>query len=1113
MTIIYSINDYLNHQHINLIKGMKNLFKHLQLAFLALTTLFCISANAQDAPAKLIVRGTVTDKKDNSPVAHVSITEMDADGRTIRGVSSDIDGNFALKINNSRDKISFAYIGFITQTIEIKGRTTINVKLESSSTEMGEVIVVSGPKTNNGNLNVADRDLTTASAKVNAKDLEELGSATIDQALQGRMSGVDISASSGDPGAPISIKIRGTSSINASTNPLIVVDGLPLETTIPSDFNFGTADDQGYAQLLNIAPSDIKEIVVLKDAAATAMWGAKGASGVLLITTKRGGIGKPVLTYTAREIISKQPRVIPLLNGDQYSNLIPEEFMNRNGVPLNTLTIKEFAYDKNDPYYYNNYSQNTDWLGAITRLGLTHDHNLSMTGGGEKARYFASLGYYYQTGTTIGTSLTRINTRVNLDYVVSERIKFRTDFAYTYTDNPKSYYPGSASNELRNVAINKMPNMSIYEYNEQGVLTGNYFSPASNIQGQYPSTYNPVAMANTAKNRTIGNRITPTFNVQYDIIPKTLVATADIRFDVNNTKNNTFLPQIATGRPTTETVVNRAYDGDVDAFNVQTKTNLLFTPRLPKNHTLSSVLSIQTYDNKSLSNQAMTSNTASSLLQDASTPARTTNTELGVSAGYSQTRTLGALINAQYGFKGKYIVNVGLRGDATSRLSPSNRFKLFPSISTRWRVSGESFMKKLTFINDLSLRASYGLSGNSPKYDYSFYSSYSNFGWTYQGQSGVYPSSVELSNLRYEVINGKNLGLNLIVLKNKVNIDVEVYKNTTRDLLFYGLKIPTFNGYSSVDMNGGTLDNQGWEFSILASVVKKPTWTLDFNFNVSHNENVLRSVSPFITTRSGDVTTNGSYLALLQLNNPYGSIYGYRYKGVYEDADATIATDANGKKIIGPNGQAVYMRFNYPKTDYLFQAGDAKYDDINHDGSIDYKDVVYLGNSNPAYTGGFGPTVSYKKNWKFSAFFNFRSNYKVVNGTKITTTNMYGFNNQSIAVLRRWRKPGDKTDIPRALYASGYNWLGSDRYVEDASFIRFRSITVRYNLTGEILKRLKMRNISAYLTAENLITFTNYTGQDPEVAPRGISGPFTVVTDNSTTPPVFTLTFGVTASF
>jgi TonB-linked SusC/RagA family outer membrane protein len=1093
---------------------VKKLMLSRLLLSLVLLMLAASSALAQEPTAALIVRGKVTERKDKSPIVHASVAEIDKDGRIIRGVTTDIDGNFALKVSDAKNRISFSYIGFKTVTEAIRGRNNISVALDAGgNADMGEVIVVAQRRTDNGNLAVADRDLTIAASKINAKELEEMSSTSIDQALQGRLAGVDITASSGDPGAGMSIRIRGTSSINAGSNPLIVVDGMPYETQIPSDFNFGTADEQGYAQLLNVAPSDIKEISVLKDAAATAMWGARAANGVLIITTKRGTISKPVLTYTTRLSVSKQPKPIPMLNGNQYSNLIPEEVMNRTGTPLNTLNVKEFAYDPSDPYYYNNYSQNTDWLGAITRLGVITDHNISMSGGGEKATYFASLGYLHQNGTTVGTNLNRITTRINLDYNVSERIKFRTDIAYTFSDNPRNYYPGSSAQEIRNVALNKMPNMSIYEYNEQGQRTPNYFSPSANIQGQYPATYNPVAMARTATNRNIGNRVIPHFNLNYSIIPAVLTATADVQFDINNTKNKSFLPQVATGRPTTETVVNRAYDGDVDGFNVQTKTNLIFTPQLKQNHTLTSLLSIQTYDNKSVSNQVLTSNTASSLLQDPSAPSRTQNQDLAIGAGYGQTRTVGALINAQYGYKGRYIINVGLRGDGNSRFGPSQRYGLFPSVSTRWRLSDEKFMKLFDFINDLSIRGSYGQVGNPPTIDYSFYNLYGTFGWNYQGQGGTYPQSIQLNNLKWEVIHGKNLGFNLIMAKRRVNVDVEIYQNRTKDLIFNNLTVPTFTGYNSVTMNVGTLDNQGWEVNILTTPFKSKDFSIDFNFNISHNENIIREISPFYKSQNGLTTANGQYLTFLQIDNPFGSIYGYKFKGVYKDVEATMATDGTGKKIVGPNGQGVYMRFNYPTTDYIFQPGDAMYEDINKDGNIDYKDVVYLGNSNPKFSGGFGPTLTYKRNLRVTAFFNFRTSYDVVNGTKMTTTNMYGFNNQSTAVLRRWRNPGDVTDIPRALWNAGYNWLGSDRYVEDASFLRFRSLTVRYTMGEKFVKKLGVRNLSAYLTGENMLTFTKYTGQDPEVSPRGISGPFTIVTDNSTTPPVLTMTLGLTASF
>jgi len=260
-------------------------------SYLLITVMSCFIGTAlfaQNAGGEAkVVRGKVINKGTQAPIEHVSVTEVDADGRIVKGANTDIEGNFALKLANPAHKLSFSYIGFKTITYEIKNKTTFNVSMEPGTTDLDEVVIVANRKTDNGNLNISNKDMTVAVARINAKELEEMSSASIDQALQGRLAGVDITSTSGDPGAGMSIRIRGTSSINANTNPLIVVDGMPYETSIPSDFNFGTADDQGYAQLLNIAPSDIKEITVLKDAAATAMWGSRAANGVLLITTKR----------------------------------------------------------------------------------------------------------------------------------------------------------------------------------------------------------------------------------------------------------------------------------------------------------------------------------------------------------------------------------------------------------------------------------------------------------------------------------------------------------------------------------------------------------------------------------------------------------------------------------------------------------------------------------------------------------------------------------------------------------------------------------------------------------------------------------------------------------
>lgn len=1074
----------------------------------------CIGVQAQQPNAATegtVIRGKIVDKKTKEGMQGVSISELDADGRIVKGATTDIEGNYVLRVLNPKHKISISYVGYKTTTLNSNGRTNIDVQLESGEQDMNEVIVMAARRVDNGMNQVAERNLTTSVARIDAKQLEEMQAASIDQALQGRLAGVDITATSGDPGAAMNIRIRGVSSINSTGNPLIVVDGMPYETEIPGDFNFGTADEQGYAQLLNISPADINTITVLKDAAATAVWGSRAANGVLVITTKRGARGKPSLTYTFKGSAALRPDAIPMLNGDQYSTLIPEIFMNRNGSTLNTQTVREFNYDPNDPYWFHNYSNNTNWIDAISRQGYLQDHTLSMNGGGEKARYFASIGYFDQTGNTIGTALKRINTRINLDYTISEKIKIFTSIAYTHTNQNRNYL---SSNEgaIRGIAYIKMPNMSIFEYDELGNPTPNYFSPASNIQGAYSRIYNPVAMANEARFSVLGERVVPRFQVDYNLIRGRLRATFDVQFDINNTQNSSFLPQIATGRPNTETVVNRAYNGDIDMFSVTTRTNLAYTPRFQNpNHDVSVNLNVFTNDFKSVNQEIMTSNTASSLLVDPAVPSRTQNSELRSVSGMAQSRSIGAVIVGRYSFKDKYIFEGSIRGDGNSRFGPDYRYGIFPGASFAWRISDEGFMKKFKSLDDLRFRLSYALSGNAPRSDYTFYNTFSTYGTSYLGANGVYPSSMELRNLRWETVHGGNLGFNVSLFKGRLRSDIDFYRNRTKDLFFNNLQIASYTGFDRVNMNVGTMDNQGWEFALWTQPYKKKDITIGFDFNISSNQNIIREISEFYPSTRGDVGNNGEYMRMLQINNPFGSFYGFRYKGVYTDRQATIAKGADGKPIIGPNGQVVYMRFNYPTVDYLFQPGDAIYEDINNDGNINYMDVVYLGNSNPKLNGGFGPSFAWK-NLRISSFFSFRYDYDIVNGTKMNTTNMAGFDNQSTAVLRRWRKEGDVTDIPRGIIGGGYNWLGSDRYVEDASYLRFRTITARYTFPKKVMDRMKIRNLSAFITAENLYTWTNYTGQDPEVSTRG-ADPFRVAIDYSMTPPSKMFTIGLVAGF
>ena len=1081
---------------------MKRFLTHRFCPAVILCMLLVLHAHAQTGE-RVLVTGRIIDSKDKAPIIGASVIEQDSDKRTISGTVTDIDGNFALRITNPANKLVISYLGYTSRTFDIGSRREFNTSIVSSSTTLTELVIRGTKVTDNGTgLRIDTRDQTTTTVSISSKEIENLAAVSIDQAIQGRLPGVDIVSNSGDPGAGMSIRIRGTATINGDVNPLIIVDGVPFETAVPNNFNFATADQNQYADLLAIAPSDIKDISILKDAAATAVWGSRAANGVLVITTKRGVEGPPRITYTFKGTLNEQPGFIPLLNGDQYSTLIPEMVMNVNGVPLNVAATKELAYDPFDVYFYNNYSQNTNWVDAISQKGTIFDNNVSISGGGNRARYFASVGYVDQEGTTVGTGVSRLNTRLNLDYTVSDKIRFYTSIMYTHSNTD-----AIGQGNLRSVASIKAPNTSIYEYNELGELTPNYFSPASNFQGQYSGIYNPVAMANTAINNSINDRVRPQFNLRYQM-SNAFTFSQDVIFDISNNKSNQFLPQIATGRPFTESTVNRAGGFDSDSYSVTTKSDLFFNPEINDRHSFTGLLSFQTSDSKRVSQGQQVANTSSSFLQDPSLPGLI----LGLDANRSQTRSVAALINGQYKYLDRYMINIALRGDGSSRFGADQRYGVFPSISARYRLSGEPFMQKFSsWLDDFSFRGGYGVSGNPPRSDYSFYGNLVGTRANYLGLAGLIPDNVQLNNLKWEALHGLDGGVTMVLFKNRLNIDLGFYRNRVRDLINTNLAIPSFTGFNSVDLNEGVMENKGMELSIFSTPYKSKNLTVNFNFNIANNINTVLEISPYFQTQSGDVTRNGEYLSLLKTNNPLGSFYGYKFKGVYTDADATRARDAAGNVILSPDGSPVPMRFNYPHTDYLFQPGDAMYEDINKDGNINYQDVVYLGNGFPDFTGGFGPSFNYKGKLSLQAFFSYRLGGKVINQTEMATTNQTNFNNQSTAVLRRWRQEGDVTDMPRALYRQGFNWLGSDRYVDNSTYLRLSSVTLSYTFDKAFANRIKAKNIGFYVTGQNLLTFTRYIGQDPEIG--RLSGIFPLPIDNAVTPPLKMFTLGLTATF
>ncbi len=1085
--------------------------------------LVILSAGAAFAQDKVLIRGRITDKMSKESLIGVSVIEIDKDNRIVGGTQTDLNGNYSLTVKNAADrKLTFSYIGYKTYTASIGSAAVINVQLEEDALALDEVVISAQKKVAIGALNVNERDMTYAYSRVDAKDLEALPVTSIDQALQGRMAGVDIVATSGQPGAGMAIRIRGTASINNSADPLIVVNGIPYETSISSDFDFATADEESYSQLLNISPSDIEDITVLKDAASTALYGSKGANGVLMITTKRGVMGKPRLTYGFKGTVSVARDAIPTLNGNEYTTLILESAANA-GTPLDLTRYPEFARDPNNPYYFYNYGQNTDWVDEIQKTSFKQEHNFALSGGGERATYRVSVGYLNEDGNIVNTNYNRFTTTLNFNYNISNQISVVADVSYVHGEQKNAFMT-----DLLGTTYTKMPNQSIYEYTLSGERTPNYFSPESTPQGDFNKAdmskntggiYNPVAMAYESSRYNINDRVRPIFTLQYKIIPKVLEYTGTVGFDIESKKSKGSLPQAATGRPWTENTVNRSSDADEESFIVQVYNTLAFTPQLTENIKLNTFFKFNTTDKQTDAFAMSSSNAANTWLAHPSNSSRL----ISLSSGKVHERQLQATLFGGFDFYDRYLVSVVVTMDGNSRFGSNYRYGYFPSVSGRWRISSEPYIRDLKFLNDLSFRLSWGQSGKVPDKNYLFYNRYDTYKYPYIDDIGTYPSSMALDNLKWEKTSEWNIGANFIAFNNRINIDFNWYKKTVDDLMFSGVGIPSVSGVSSIYMNVGTMDNQGWELSINTTPYRKKDLQVDFKMVFSRNDNMIRSLSQNIALSTEPSSSNGKYMARIQEGNPLGSFYGFRYDGVYLNQDQTIARDKKGDKIYRWDetgaSNPLQMVFWAPSIAYEFQPGDARYADINHDGNIDYKDIVYLGNANPLVVGGFGPSVKYK-NWALDAYFNFRYNFDVVNETKMNMEKMYNFDNQSTAVLRRWTHPYDNPEdapadiLPRALYNKGYNWLASDRYVEDGSFIKFKSLTLRYNFDKKLVSHLGMSALSLNFTMYNLYTWTNYTGMNPEVSIRNVSKDiYAVGYDKAKAPSNIDFMLGVNVTF
>ncbi len=1106
------------------------ILKSIIMIFALMATM---AVNAQTQTPITSVHGSVSD--DMGPLMGATVCEIDGNGRIIESTITDLNGNFTMRVRNPKDRIRFSYVGMKTITQAIN-KTTFKISMQSA-TQLKEVTIKSQRRVNGNGLPIPQREVANATQTFSMKEVEGMAFTTVDEALQGRIAGLDIISNSGDLGSGSTMRLRGASTLSTLTdsNPLIVVDGNVRSVDL-SSFDMNTANNERFAELLNINPEDISDIRVLKDAAATAIYGSQGGNGVIELTTKRGARGKPRLQYSLKLTGTYQPKGYELLNGDDYTMLLKESYFNPEQSDA-AANIPELNYDPSFSEY-EQYNNNTDWRDAVTQWGLRQNHYVTISGGGEKALFRIGAGYDHETGTMIEQKLQRFSTRVALDYNVSERIRVSTNFALTYTRNDQN------SDGLLDIARRKMPNMSIYEQDPvTGLDTDKYYTMLQSASREFDKNQkdmvNPVASAHLAKNKTTSYDMTPELIIQYQLLGMDadswqLNWRGTVYMNIANRYTNKYYPQ-ELKTVSWEQGVNTTNDNSSKSVSFKTMHTLTLIPAFKnKDHSFMALARFELNSGSSTS-QSLDKSGAPSSIETTQGGGRITN----LSSNYSQNRSMYYTLSAHYAYKGRYIIDGSLRADGTTKFGKNNRWGFFPSLSLKWIISDEPWMEPTKkWLSMFAIRPSWGRTGQQPGQDYLYTSKYGSTS-RYLDMQSMKPNNIRLTDMKWEIHESWNGGIDLGFFNDRLTLTIEGYSQTTTDMLMSNFRIPSNVGFASLPYsNNGKMRNTGWEFHINTNriiTVGKKFW-IDMNANFGNNRNELLELDENLLDNLNTTYTfeNNKTLQRVQLHNPLGAIYGFRYKGVYthnystfknmtpeeraqflaEGKTAPVAMNANGDVIVDGKGDPVRMMFNYTNDatgrNYRFNGGDAIYEDINNDGQINALDIVYLGSSLPKLTGGFGFNFTYG-DWRLSTQFTYRLGNKIINQARLNAEAMIGNDNQSQAVNYRWRKEGDVTTIPRAMYGnnSNYNTLISDRFVEDGSYLRMGYAQLNYNIRRKYAQALGVNRISLYVSANNPFIITKYSGVDPDIS----SGGYAPAIDGNQTPRSRSYTLGLTVEF
>ncbi len=1063
------------------------LFSCLVLMFLS------ISMVAQKVP----VSGTVSDQ--TGPVIGASVIEKG----TTNGTMTDNDGHFTLTVSKGA-VIEISSIGYKTQEITVGAQTNFTVTLSEDNEFLDEVVVV-------GYGSMKKSDLAGASVSMKESDLKGSIISSLDQSLQGRAAGVTAVTTSGAPGSSSSIRVRGQATINANAEPLYVIDGVIVQGGGNTGADFGLGDALGNGKVSTISPlstinpADIVSMEILKDASATAIYGAQGANGVVLITTKHGKSGEAKFSYDGMVAMSRQAVRLNMMNLREYAQYYNE-------------MIEEGDIYETNPYYATPslLGKGTNWQDEIFRTAWQHQHQLSAQGGSDKVQYYVSGSYMDQQGTIIGSNFNRFSVRTNLDAQLKKWLKLGVNATYAITnDNLKL---ADSNQGLIYYSLTTIPDIPVYDVN------GNY---SSTIREGYTSP-NPVALA--MMDEILLKRKKLSGNIYAELTPiKHITWRTELGFDMGESDANRYKPMIDLGG-WVRSQNSISYQKNSNYF-WQLKNYLTYANQWGK-HSVTAMVGQECWESRwnylSGSNTDLPSDEVHNVALATGTPL--------ISSGFGSSAMASFFTRETYNYGDRYLGTYTYRYDGSSNFGPKNRWAGFHSVSLAWRFSNEKFFEPVKkVIDNGKLRLGWGQTGNSSIGSYAWGAAITRMPSALG--MGFRPSNIPNTSIRWESQEQYNVGLDLGFFNGRLNLTVDAYYKRSDDMLM-SMQLPSYmgtqgNGSSKLQApkgNYGSIENKGLEITLDAHPVQLKNFSWDSNFQISFNKNKLLSLSDTENATLVGYGQWGDVVCVSEIGKPLYNFYGYKVEGVYKDLD-DIQNSAKPAKY---PSDGVFSRGN------TVWVGDIKYKDVDENGIIDERDRTDLGSPLPKFTFGWTNTFRYR-NLDLSIFLNGSYGNKVMNYNSLTLTHMNStWTNQlqSVVSKRARLEPID----PTIVYADGSKWFDhidnvrvknpgtkiphtsindpndndriSDRYVEDGSFLRIKNITLGYTFPKALLNKAKIENLRVYVNIQNLYTFTKYTGYDPEVgASTQDSSALTYGLDNGRYPSPAMYSFGLNITF